>query len=350
MDRSQNKKIAQIVMHLLLWGLFFSLPFFTFWRNSYSDLGVKILHHGITILSLMIVFYLNFFVFIEKVLYRRQVWKFVLYNLVLIIIVGYLVHLCKINLPEIHIDQKLTPPPTMEYPAATILFKDIFPLIIAIALSMAIKVTGKWYELDLLNEEGEKKRTEAELQNLRQQLNPHFLFNTLNNIYSLIAISPEKAQSVVLDLSKLLRYVLYENNDEKVPLSHEIQFLVNYVELMRIRLTSDVKVDMNVDSVLNSKLKIAPMLFIPIVENAFKHGISPGKKSFISIEIRLEEDNKLICKILNSYFPKNENDYSGSGIGLENIRRRLEIIYPEKYAFINTVENDVYQTELIIQL
>ena len=271
-------------------------------------------------------------------MYRRQIWKFVAYNAIFIILIGYIVHLLKLNIPEMHNDFRMPPPPKDDFnPLAILFFKDIFPLIITMGLSLAIKVTAKWYELDLQSKEADKKHTEAELQNLRQQLNPHFLFNTLNNIYSLIAISPEKAQSVVLDLSKLLRYVLYENDAEKVALSREMNFIVNYVELMRIRLTSDVEVKMKVESVTESKLEIAPMLFITLVENAFKHGVSPNNRSFINIDIHITDNKRLVCRISNSLFPKSETDRSGSGIGLENLRRRLGLLYPERYTFTTTI-------------
>lgn len=346
----QNKKLLQLVIHLMVWGMFFIIPFVTFWRNSSDDLGLKILHHGITLTSLLLAFYTNYYILIERFLYRRQIWKFVAYNAALIIVIGYIVHALKISIPEIHFDPGMRPPRDEFDPIGFVFFKDMFPLLITIGLSLAIKVTGKWYELDLQSKEADKKHTEAELQNLRQQLNPHFLFNTLNNIYSLIAISPEKAQSVVLDLSKLLRYVLYENDAEKVLLSQEVNFIVNYVELMRIRLTSDVEVKMRVESASESKLEVAPMMFITLVENAFKHGTSPNKSSFISINIHVRDGNILVCKISNSLFPKTESDRSGSGIGLENLRRRLGLLYPERYTFVNTIENDIYTSELTISL
>lgn len=345
---NQNKKLLQLVIHLMAWGLFFSIPFVTFWRNSNEDLILKILHHGATLVSLLIIFYINYYLLIERVLYRRQIWKFVAYNSALILILGYLVHFFKINIPELHFNPNMIPPKDDFNPLVLLFFKDIVPLITTMGLSLAIKVTGKWYELDLRSKEAEKKHTEAELQNLRQQLNPHFLFNTLNNIYSLIAISPEKAQTVVIDLSKLLRYVLYDNNADKVNLGQEVDFIINYVELMRIRLTSDVEVRIHVDTVVESKLELAPMLFITLVENAFKHGTSPNKPCFVDINIHLNEKKHIVCKVSNSLFPKTENDQSGSGIGLENLRRRLSLLYPDRCTFTNTIENNVYISELTI--
>jgi LytS/YehU family sensor histidine kinase len=216
-------------------------------------------------------------------------------------------------------------------------------------LSVAIKMTGKWYKTQTERQREQNERTEAELKNLRQQLNPHFLFNTLNNIYAQIAISPEKAQESMLDLSKLLRYVLYENTGNFVPLERELTFIHNYVELMRIRLNPGVDMKINIDIAEKDKL-IAPLMFIALLENAFKHGISPTQHSFIDIHIYLNRDIQLCCIIKNSYFPKDQSDQSGSGIGLENLRRRLEILYPYKYVLrAEKVENE-FVAKLIVPL
>lgn len=198
--------------------------------------------------------------------------------------------------------------------------------------------------------EAERKRIEAELKNLKSQLNPHFLFNTLNNIYALIAISQDKSQEAIMELSKMLRYVLYEAETDTVPINKEVEFINNYVKLMKLRLSNkvDVQVDMDIDR--NPTLSIAPLLFISMIENAFKHGVSSQQNSFIHFSIRENEDDDIICDLRNSYFPKDEKqDKSGSGIGIENMKRRLELIYPNKHSFTYGVENDTYVSNLTIK-
>ena len=188
----------------------------------------------------------------------------------------------------------------------------------------------------------------AELQNLKSQLNPHFLFNTLNNIYSLIQLDPDRAQQTVHDLSRLLRYVLYDSSRPTVPLKAEMDFLGNYIELMRIRLPRHVRLDVSLPENPSHTL-VAPLLFISLVENAFKHGVSNDRPSFIDIDIR-EEEGVLACRIENSFFPKSGADRSGSGIGLANLCRRLEMIYPGRYEMKYGQHGDTYETLLRINL
>ena len=196
-----------------------------------------------------------------------------------------------------------------------------------------------------------KSRTEAELTNLRNQLNPHFLLNTLNNIYALTAFDTEKAQQAIQELSKLLRYVLYEDQQTFVPLEKEVDFIINYIELMRIRISAQTKIETHFDIKPNSQSSIAPLLFISLIENAFKHGISPTEQSFIDIRIT-EKENTISCVIRNSNFPKSSADKSGSGIGLEQVQKRLKLLYPNHYAWKKQISDDgkVYTSSLTINI
>ena len=199
------------------------------------------------------------------------------------------------------------------------------------------------------------------MQNLKSQLNPHFLFNTLNNIYSLIAFSPERAQEAVHDLSRLLRYVLYDSSQPMVPLEKELDFIRNYVELMRIRLPEHVKLTTDISPAPHEtqdaahlvtcliQTQVTPLLFISLIENAFKHGVSHNKPSFIDLKIH-QEGTRIVCSIRNSDFPKdNGQDKSGSGIGLQNLSRRLELLYPSHHIFTYGQKGDEYVCLLELQ-
>lgn len=231
------------------------------------------------------------------------------------------------------------------------ILRDIFSMVLTVGLSAAIKMSGRWVQMDAARREAEKNRTEAELKNLRNQLNPHFLLNTLNNIYALIAFNTDKAQAAVQELSRLLRHVLYDNQQDFVTLDKEMDFIRNYIELMRIRLSANVTVETQIDIRPDSRTEIAPLIFISLIENAFKHGISPTEPSFIRIHFS-ESPGEVHCEITNSYHPKNETDKSGSGIGLEQVQKRLELTYPGRYNWQQGVSEDgkEYKSILVISV
>lgn len=345
MKSTEEKYNLEIWMHIGIWLLVYALPFMIFWKSDEPDIFGKMLHHAVVVLSLMGVFYVNYLYLIERFLFNRNLGKYFLYNILIISLVGIGVHLWN----------EATMPQVANFPkndisrAIAFLFRDIISLIMVAGLSVALKITGQWYRLEADHQEEAKKRTEAELLTLRQQLNPHFLFNTLNNIYALIEISPEKAQNVVLDLSKLMRYVLYENSDDKVTLNKEISFIENYIELMRIRLTDAVEVKFDNNIPANNRWQVTPMLFVSLIENAFKHGVSPSQPSFIHIVFDVHGD-KLQCTVQNSFFPKADSDLAGSGIGLENLKRRLEILYPENYEFYAGELKGIYYAKVVVPL
>ena len=347
----QKNRILQVTIHAIVWGLIIGLPLFFFEENFAGRRIIRYWDFFIIPFSLAVVFYINYFYLIDKFLFKKQTYKYLFWNLLLIIIVSMGIRYWKdlnfINFP---------PPPEMVkmrprawYRDFFFLTRDVFSLFLAAGLSVAIKMTSQWIESENTQKELEKRRAEAELKNLQNQLNPHFLFNTLNNIYSLIAFSPEKAQQAVHDLSKLLRYVLYENTGNYVPLEKELDFIRNYIELMRLRLSDKVKLDVSLPQA-SAGMNIAPLLFISLIENAFKHGVSNTCQSFVSICIEIVPQEKISCCIENSFFPKNEHDKSGSGIGLENLRRRLELLYPNSYLLHTEQTGDRYSTLLTLFL
>lgn len=347
MKIAAKRNNLEFLLHIGIWILVYTLPFLIFWNNGDTDLWDKLLHHLGIVLSLLAIFYTNYFYLIEKFLFNKKLNNYFLYNILFIALLSYGVHVWNEDILPQGLNQLHKPELSK---SISFFFRDMISLIMVAGLSVALKTTGKWYRMEADRQEEDKKRTEAELLALRQQINPHFLFNTLNNIYALIEISPEKAQTTVHELSKLMRYVLYENSGETVLLNKEITFLKNYVELMKIRLTDEVDIRFENKIPLENNWLITPMLFISLVENAFKHGISPTHKSFIHIVFDLSDDNKLACSIENSYFPKNDSDLAGSGIGLENLKRRLEILYPDSHEFHSGELSGIYYSRIIVPL
>lgn len=335
-------------IHIIAWGILCGFPIIMSISNS-SDQTIswdKYVRFFIMLSSLMIVFYTNYLFFVKRFLFTRKTGLFILINIGLIIGIILLVHFCMELLPE----PPLKPDrPPREGAYIGFLFWNSMVYVFTIVLSVAFRSTASWYKTEAERKDLERSRSEAELQNLKSQLNPHFLFNTLNNIYSLIAFSPEKAQEAVHDLSRLLRYVLYDSNQPFVPVEKDLDFVRNYVELMRIRLPEHVKLETDI-SALTPDTLISPLLFISLVENAFKHGVSNSKPSFIDLDIH-QEGHDLICTIINSDFPKDvETDKSGSGIGLVNLQKRLELLYPGQYQFRCGKEGGNYCSYLAINL
>lgn len=322
-------------------------------------------------LPYVILFYLNYYYLVDKFFFRKNTrYLFFLTNFLLIVIsvmsIYWIFHsfgpqhgfgphpMPKGGMipPPFPKPGMLPPPDEMDnqfnyhiIKMMSFLVRDGVIMVLTVALCIALKLGEKWVRWDRLQTKLLAERQENELKNLKNQLNPHFLFNTLNNIYSLIAISPVKAQKSVHDLSSLLRYVLYDNNNKEVPLRKDLEFIDNYIELMRLRLTSNVELKVNIQHQDIDDIKIAPLLFISLIENAFKHGVIASKPSFIHIDIHVK-DNEIMCIVENSYFPKDKQDKSGSGIGIKNLEQQLSILYPGNYQF--TLSND--DTEFVAKL
>jgi LytS/YehU family sensor histidine kinase len=191
------------------------------------------------------------------------------------------------------------------------------------------------------------KNTEAELAWLKNQINPHFLFNTLNNISSLTQIDPDAAQDAIAQLSDLLRYAMYETNKKTVPIQGEVEFMRNYISLMKLRCNEKTEVNTTFD--VQQNIEIAPLLFISLIENAFKHGVSSSRPSKIVISLTASE-NELIFTCDNTNYPKDDADRSGSGIGLENTRRRLDLMYANRYEWQQSLENDIYHVRIKLRM
>lgn len=336
MKAESRHKTVSIAIHIIGWGFVFGLPllFTDHTANGYLQ---HYLRFSTIPLALLTVFYINYFFLVEKFLFdKKSLSRFWIFNLVMVVCVSFAL----MAIRHCHAGQHLPPHPEESFLQAAFgfFFRDMIPLILAVGMSVALKVTNRWVAIEKELETLEKERMEAELKTLKSQINPHFLFNTLNNIYSLTAISPDKAQQAILELSKLMRYVLYENTPRYVPLGKEIDFIHNYVELMRLRLTADTEVIVELPTGKERDIEVAPLLFIALIENAFKHGVSNTRPSFVHIKLRATAAHDIECRIENSCFPKDESDKSGSGIGLDNLRKRLDILYAGRYDY--TVEQN----------
>ncbi len=338
------------LIHLLCWGLLLAFPLFLYRQgDTMTDTMRHYLRSLGGTLAWMAIFYLNYCYLVPKLLFLNKRKRFLLYNLLAIFLLVAIMTWWWHLMGNIFPNSTPKPVPFNAPPKWTRFVQMSFMLILVIGLTVAIRMSQRWHKLQETKIEAERIRTDAELKNLRNQLNPHFLLNTLNNIYALIAFDPDKAQTAVGELSKLLRHALYDNQKRFVPLYKEVEFIKNYIELMKIRVTNNVKIDTKIDIDDDDSTPIAPLIFISLIENAFKHGISQAGDGEISIAMT-NDDEKITCEIVNTNHPKRDNDKSGSGIGLEQVAKRLELMYPGRYKWEKGLDNDTnkYFSKIIL--
>ncbi len=227
--------------------------------------------------------------------------------------------------------------------------RELYLISTTAALGCAIPVSRRWMEAEQARQQAEVARREAEIKILRNQVSPHFLLNTLNNIYALTAFDQKKAQEAVMHLSRMLRHLLYDDHQPFVNLKKETDFVHDYIDIMRIRYGSNVEVDEHIHIPEPCSIVIAPMIIITLVENAFKHGVSTMEPSRIQVSITAKKD-EIIIDIINTNFPKSSRDKSGHGIGLTQVLNRLELDYHGKYLWKRGLTEDkkYYQSKIAL--
>jgi len=334
MKKIQPKDIWLLVAQVLLLSLIMLSPaLISYISSGDSRLVVESMWIAFYWLApAMGVYLVNFYLFVPLLWVRHRFWLFGVANVLLLIIS---------NLHLINNDINTLP----DY------FRAGYSLFLIISLLLSVMAIGVALSIRYMMRRSERrqKEVEAELAWLKNQINPHFLFNTLNNISSLAQIDADETQEAIMQLSDLLRYAMYETNKPKVRLDGEVEFMRNYIELMKLRCNEMTKVDAQF-TIHNAQSEIAPLLFISLVENAFKHGMNSNEPA--SINIRLEQqDDTLVFVCDNTNNPKPTKDRSGSGIGLENTRRRLDLLYPGCYTWEQAITTEnVYHVKISIRL
>ena len=279
----------------------------------------------------IIVYLANYHLFAPLLWFRHRYWLFGIANMVLIAICN--LHLFHNNISDLP-----------DYARAGFSSFIIISLLLCL-MAMSIAVGVRYM---MRRQERREKEVEAELAWLKNQINPHFLFNTLNNISCLAQIDGAETQEAIMQLSDLLRYAMYESNKPKVHLDGEVEFMRNYIELMKLRCNEKTTVDTQF-TILNPQQEVAPLLFISLVENAFKHGVNSNEPAIIDIRLTQEGDS-LVFLCDNTNNPKPTKDRSGSGIGLANTRRRLDLLYPGRYIWEQTITpENIYHVKITIQ-
>jgi hypothetical protein len=341
-----GKKI-KFLLHLLAWTIILGLPLYFFKR---WDVGKDfLLAYYIGNIIIGIIFYTNYLILVPKFFFGEAKHKYYL-SVVFLLTFLYFVsdksnelvfkyvpgrdnteeisrqNKERIEFPPPKPDDHHGRPPFREMH----LFNYMFTSIFLVFFSVGMRVLERHSQTEKLQKELEKEKLNSELAFLKNQISPHFFFNTLNNIYSLISINADDSQKAVLRLSKLMRYLLYDSEHGNTKLSNEIDFMNNYIDLMKLRMSSKISLTVSFPEKYED-INIPPLIFIPFIENAFKHGISYREKSFIDISM-ITDKNSLNFRCVNSLVKTREENESGhSGIGLENVTKRLNLLFPEKH-------------------
>lgn len=339
-----NSNRAIIIAQVIGWIVMFTVPAVTSisMAGDYAKLSTAILVSLRTVGPICILYFLNYFILAPKLLYgsdpKNKVWFYVINAVIVVAWTGFRYLKARGPMPPA-VNNAFTLPTFHRLMwIGTITRISVDALVIAIAAGIKKIVNSNKLLISL--EQEKRNAAEAELSWLKNQLNPHFLFNTLNNISSLTQIDADKAQESICQLSDLLRYALYDSEQEYVPIEGEIDFMYNYVRLMQLRCNKMTTVECNLERP-EQPVQIAPLLFISLIENAFKHGVNARKESFVKIDMHLEGSD-LVFTSENSLFEKQTSDHIGSGIGLENMKKRLSLIYPGRYEYTAEGKGDRY--------
>ncbi len=282
----------------------------------------------------IIVFYANSELLMPRFLTKKKVTKYIIglvSLLVLALVANYYFRILITGMP----------PRTFLRPTTFYLLMSV------LGISTCYRLLTDYQEERTLRVEQEKSRLQSELSFLRSQISPHFMFNLMNSLAALARKKSDLLEPVIIKMSDLLRYMLYDSDETKVPIDKEVNYLNSYVELQKLRFGSYIKIKINID-IDNENIIIEPMLLIPFVENAFKHGTGYINDPFIEIRL-VTTANRLYFLVKNRFNnDQKENKDDSSGIGLANVRRRMELLYPDKHSLNIGVEKNTFVAELTI--
>ena len=318
------KKYQSIIIQLLVWGFVFALPyiFSLQWSEGGrmpTEFARKILVLNIVMnLFWMATFYLNRLFFIPRWLYRRNILAYLAVNTGL---------LALILLTNRWVFEALL----FEYPYSInkALMHNALPFLFFVLIAIAFKTVSDRIKLERVTKEKESENLKTELAFLRSQISPHFLFNVLNNIVALVRLKSVELEPTIMKLSSLMQYMLYETDDDKVLLKSEVDYLQSYIDLQKLRFGDRLNLNVTLD-LEEDWHTIEPMLLIPFVENAFKHGTGMLERPTIYIVLKATVD-QLTFTVKNKYIEEDKAKDNVSGIGLANVKRRLQLLYGKKH-------------------
>ncbi|UII25491.1 histidine kinase [Fulvivirga maritima] len=356
----RRERIQRIGIHIILW-LTYAIVMYNWVSSAWMDY-VQSLWLTLRIIGVhALIFYINVYVLLPKLMEKNRYILYLLSIISLLIAIyffrEFIHHFFPIDPPERFQGLRDMPPPRPDHrPDKFVRTFRISPRVIMDNISsVAVLFISTTFWLTMQT----RKRQEAEadiknenlnteLKLLKSQINPHFLFNALNNIYSMSFTSQEKAPDMIMKLSDMLRYVLYESNENKVSLDKEIEYIHNFIDFQKLKIEGEANIDLNI-KVTNTALPVEPMLFIPFIENSFKHSNLESDNGWLKITL-ISKEEQILFSISNSRPVQNYSKDKTSGIGLENVKKRLELLYPNKHELIIEEEADSFTVNLTIEV
>jgi two-component system, LytTR family, sensor histidine kinase AlgZ len=333
------------LLHFFFWATYFSFFFYqvSFKRHGEEpDYFLSFLDAIVQVGTMMLISYLNYFYFLPRFLQHKNLGKYLLeFILPFILSVAIALFLKRLIYDDSDRVGFLH--------STRFVVQAVWSTLFIVIFVGMLRFAEEWFELEAKRKEIENEKLMAELRFLKAQINPHFLFNTLNNLYYLAFTNSPNTTEVISKLSGMMRYMIYDSNHPKVPLTKEIEYMENYISLEKLRLNADFPINFEVRGNPSSQ-QIVPFIFITFLENAFKHGVSNNiEDSWVNILLEIEEEN-CTYTVDNSKIPKNTNNEEKSGIGLQNVQRRLDLSYPNNYKLKVIDEYDHYSVELKLHL
>lgn len=347
-----QKKLLPVI-HITVWLIFILLPFF-FINQDEKLFTPRFLERVSRIIFFAIIFYINYLILTPKLFFtKKNLWYFL--SLVILILITTIFW---IWFSELIFTRIYKPFDNEDFSAKFhhesihrnfMLANHIFTSVLVCGLASMIKISEKLFSDSKKQKEIEKDLLTSKIAFLKHQISPHFFLNTLNNIYSLTEINVEDSRKAIHKLSKMMRYMLYDSENNETDLFQEIDFIKSYIELMRLRYSEDVEIIFETQNI-KSNIKIPPLLFISFIENAFKHGVSYESKSFIKIYLE-STDDYIVFRCMNSiHIQKNNELDKNSGIGMDNVKARLNLLFKSDYTLNISENNNIYSVELKIKI
>lgn len=342
---TSNLLIRRFYPHVIFWLTLWLI--FSLLAYSGDNLGKVLFQEFISVVFYVTLIYINWYILIPKYLTEKSFLIYVLWLSTLVLFVSFakvtILYIIISGNQEAQIDLLINQG-----------WLFLFNFIVA-GGSTVFKIINDWAKHQREKKELERQNLQSELNFLRSQVNPHFLFNTLNSLYALTLKKSDKAPETVLKLSEIMRYMLYESNEKKVPLSKELSYMRNYLELESLRHGDRTDIKLDIKGNINGQ-EIAPLLLIPFVENAFKHGAQRASDlNYVHIDLSVDK-NQLNFSVKNSKPDNNlldiidSNNKKSGGIGLVNVKRRLNLIYQDNYELTINNESECFDVNLIISL